>query len=122
MWQIFYRFCVKIIFCWKPRDQCISIYFDYSIERQIIIVKKNYEKPLVAIEHYMLTQSIASCNINIDFLDSRCVLEDPDSTNQMRNLAMMNYFTSGACSFSVNNGDNGDGICYHTNVNAAFNS
>ena len=86
-------------------------------------MKKHYEKPLVAIEYFELTQTIASCNIKIGFLDSACVRNDPDATSEMKNLAMQFYFASGTCAKSYGPGANpNDGVCYHTNLNAAFNS
>lgn len=85
-------------------------------------MKKQYEKPLIAIEYYELTQAIAACSLKINFLDKLCVLKDPDSTAEMRNLAMSNYFTSGVCPKSPTTGSDEDGVCYHTNLNAAFNS
>lgn len=86
-------------------------------------MKKHYEKPLVAIEYFELTQTIASCNIKIGFLDSACVRNDPDATSEMKNLAMQFYFTSGYCGKVPNFGTTPeDGVCYHTNLNSAFNS
>ena len=85
-------------------------------------MKQQYRKPLIAIERYELTQTIASCSIKIGFLDKNCVLKDPDSTAEMRNRAVQNNFTAGACVKSVISGSDEDGICYHTNLNAAFNS
>ena len=83
-------------------------------------MKKHYEKPLVAIEYYELTQTIASCSMKIGFLDSACVINDRDATNQMKNLAMQSYFTAGACTKDISNRDNADGICYHTSAGGAF--
>lgn len=85
-------------------------------------MKKQYQKPLIAVEHYELTQAIASCSIKIGFLDNLCVLKDADSTPEMRNLAANNNFTTGNCAKAPISGSTEDGICYHTNVNAAFNS
>lgn len=87
-------------------------------------MKKHYEKPLVAIEYFELTQTIASCNIKIGFLDRLCVLQDPDTPGSMRDMAKNFYFTSGAdgCMKSVVSGSTDDGICYHTSANSAFNS
>lgn len=86
-------------------------------------MKKQYQKPLIAVEHYELTQAIASCSLKIGFLSSMCVLKDADSTPEMRNLAMNNNFADSTnCVKSVIGGSTEDGICYHTNVNAAFNS
>lgn len=81
-------------------------------------------KPLVAVERYELTQAIASCATKIGFLDSDCVKKDPDATPQMKDLAWTGWFHDGGCaSDKVATGtDPYDGMCYHTNANAAFNS
>lgn len=85
-------------------------------------MKKHYQKPMIAVEHYELTQSIASCSLKIGFLDSECVLKDSDSTTQMKYMALDFMFTSGYCVNSPLIGNDEDGICYHTNMNAAFSS
>lgn len=87
-------------------------------------MKKHYEKPLVAIEYYELTQTIASCNVNINLYGTSCVLTDPDSTNGMKDMAMKGYFISqGACTLVPEFGNTtSDGICYHTSINTAFTS
>lgn len=85
-------------------------------------MKKQYQKPMIAVEHYELTQSIASCSIKIGFLDSICVIKDSDSTPEMRDLAMNFMFTSGKCVNDAIIGSDEDGVCYHTNINAAFSS
>lgn len=77
---------------------------------------------MIAVEHYELTQSIASCSLKIGFLNSACVLNDPDSTPEMRNLAAAFMFTSGQCVNAPIVGSDEDGVCYHTNMNAAFSS
>ena len=79
-------------------------------------------KPLVAVERYELTQAIASCAIKIGFLNSDCVKKDPDATDQMRDLAYQGWFSSGECDLAGNGMSQNDGVCYHTNINAAFNS
>ena len=85
-------------------------------------MKKQYEKPMLAVEYYMLSQSIAACITKIGFLDSECVIKDPDATKKMKDLAYDNYFVEGACSNYPIGMDDYDSICYHTNANAAFNS
>ena len=83
-------------------------------------MKKPYQKPLLAVEHYSLTQSIASCSgIKINFLDSECVIKDTDSTNMMLNWAYRGGFLD--CEIDMS-GYQYDGVCYHTSVNAAFTS
>ena len=84
-------------------------------------MKKQYEKPTLAVEYYQLTQAIAACVTKIGFLDSDCVKNDRDATNQMKNLAWGGYFVSG-CDQSATGMDQNDSICYHTNASAAFNS
>ena len=84
-------------------------------------MKKQYEKPTLAVEYYQLTQAIAACVTKIGFLDSDCVKNDTDATNQMKNLAWEGYFMTG-CDQVPTDMDQDDSICYHTNANAAFNS
>lgn len=84
-------------------------------------MKKQYEKPTLAVEYYQLTQAIAACVTKIGFLDSACVKQDPDATNQMKNLAWEGYFMTG-CDQVPTDMDQNDSICYHTNASAAFNS
>ena len=85
-------------------------------------MKKQYEKPTLAVEYYQLTQAIAARVTKIGFLDSACVTQDPDATNQMRSLAWVGYFVQGHCNEYPEGMDANDGICYHTNANAASNS
>ena len=86
-------------------------------------MKIPYEKPMMAIERYALTQSIADCAKKIGFMDSACVLKDPDSTGEMKDLAYDNGFLAGYCSDPVEGGqDDSDGVCYHTLTTIAFNS
>lgn len=84
-------------------------------------MKKPYQKPLLAVEHYSLTQSVSSCTgIKINFVDALCVLRDPHATNTMKNWAQRNGFLS-SCPRDLS-GDKYDSICYHTSINAAFSS
>ena len=86
-------------------------------------MKKQYVKPMIAVEQYVLSQTIASCATKIGFLSSDCVKNDIDATNQMKDLAWSGYFVdSNNCEISSVGMDVLDGICYHTNANAAFNS
>lgn len=84
-------------------------------------MKKQYEKPTLAVEYYQLTQAIAACVTKIGFLDSDCVKKDPDATHHMKDLAYAGYFVSG-CDQVPTDMDQNDSICYHTNASAAFNS
>lgn len=85
-------------------------------------MKMKYEKPLIAVEKYALTQTIASCSTKIGFEDSGCVLNDPDAPDGFRNLAGIGYFVDEVCSFVPNIKDERDNICYHTSANAMFTS
>lgn len=87
-------------------------------------MKKVYEKPMMAVEYYQLTQAIAACSTKISFLNSECVKNDPDATDLMKSLAWDNWFTDAAnCpSGFPSDMDGFDSICYHTNAEAAFNS
>lgn len=84
-------------------------------------MKKPYEKPVLLIEKYALTQQIASCATNIGFGDAQCVIDDEDSTGQMKDFASWGTFTS-VCDIPATVGQEFDGLCYHTNVKSAFNS
>lgn len=86
-------------------------------------MKKEYVTPEIAIEHYEVTQAIASCATKIGFLSSECVKNDPDATNQMKNLAWSGFFTDADhCDDYPQGMDEYDSICYHTNASAAFSS
>lgn len=91
-------------------------------------MKKTYTKPLLAVEHYELTQTIASCATKIGFLNSECVMKDPDAPDQMKDLANVGFFMQSTasskpgCSTYGTGMDGYDGVCYHTSANTAFNS
>ena len=84
---------------------------------------KKYEKPLIAVENYVLSQAIASCEIKIGFVNSACVLNDVDAPDGCKRLAGIGYFTAdGKCTYQPNITDVYDNICYHTSANAMFQS
>lgn len=85
-------------------------------------MKSRYEKPIVAVERYELSMAISGCSTKIGLLNSACVYNDPDAPTEMRSLAILQWFTSGKCTNVVQGGQSSDGICYHTNANAAFQS
>lgn len=91
-------------------------------------MKKRYLKPTVAVELFALTQTIASC-VGIKIAKTgnggpEDVLNDPDSTDAMKSWAYYGGFLSNAdsCTIEMNGMQDPDGSCYHTNINAAFNS
>lgn len=87
-------------------------------------MKKQYVSPVITVEHYELTQTIAACTLKIGANGtSACVIADPDATNEMKSLAKYDGYFASCADSSLQVGDEiGDGICYHTNANAAFNS
>lgn len=89
-----------------------------------MVVKKQYEKPMMAVELYALTQSIAACSFKIGYLASECVINDADATDDMVSLAKDHYFADTSnCMYAVQRETTyEDGICYHLNANAYFNS
>lgn len=87
-------------------------------------MKKIYTTPMIAIERYELTQSIATCITKIGFISSECVQKDPDAPDEMKDYAWDGYFvdTTVCDNFISEDMDGADTICYHTSANAAFNS
>lgn len=90
-------------------------------------MKKSYEKPAVCVEHYAMTQAIAaSCTIKIyndpTLHADQDVLNDPDATNSMKNLARVGGFVSfDGCTLALE-GRVVDGICFHTSVATGSNA
>ena len=82
-------------------------------------MKRNYVTPAIAVEYYNLTQSIAVCDRKIGLTDSQCVINDHDATDDMREWAYAEWFLGGCIEIAEEMGAN-DGMCYHTNANAAF--
>ena len=106
-------------------------------------MKKQYEKPMMSVERFALTQTIANCATKIGFGGTvQCVASDADSTWEMKDLANsaiesgttdFSYFYGplasdgkSGCTIDVrdyynsSSGNELDGICYHTNANTAF--
>lgn len=84
-------------------------------------MKMKYEKPVVAVDRYELSQAIAGCSIRIDLADSLCFLRDPDSPAITKSMASQSWFVEG-CMKAPLAGMDYDGICFHTQVNAALKS
>ena len=86
-------------------------------------MKKQYERPVIEMEDFQITQQITSCgSMKINALSAECVLESRFATAQMRRLALAGSFLDNSCAKSVVGMDVGDGICVMTNVNVAFTS
>lgn len=84
-------------------------------------MKRNYVTPVIAVEYYNLTQSIAACERKIGWRDTECVLNDRDSTDEMITLCDLFVYLDG-CGTDIKGMKETDGACYHTNANAAFTS
>ena len=86
-------------------------------------MKRNYVTPLIAVEHYNLTQSIAAYVVKINSMSSECVLNDSDSSWDMQDMAGFGFFVDlENCTRVATNMDFEDGTCYHTSVQKAFTS
>ncbi len=85
-------------------------------------MKKAYNKPIVLMESFGVTQMLTNCTLKIGFADAMCVLNDENSTHNMLNLAVFGTFTANECAEYPQNTDNDEGVCYHTSVNLAFTS
>lgn len=87
-------------------------------------MKKQYQKPMLAVEYFELTQSVAACvGIRIHHADADCIAKDPDATDVMKDFALSGFFLGNACTLPFYAGDTGmDGSCYHTSINSAFTS
>ena len=87
------------------------------------IMRKKYVAPVITVEHYELTQTIANCKTKIGFGDAKCVWQDSDSTPELKTVAQMYFTNSSLCIDVPTTGQEiADGICYHTNANSAFTS
>lgn len=88
-------------------------------------MKMKYEKPMAAVERYELSQAIASCITKIGPNGSNsCVRTDADTPPKMREWATHGWFVDDTClpTAIVPIGTEFDGICYHTQALATFQS
>lgn len=86
-------------------------------------MRRKYQKPMLEIESFVLTQQITSCAfLKICFSDGGCVEDDRDSTEHMKRLAGAGIFSDGCSLEPIFATEISDGICYHTSVNMAFTS
>lgn len=85
-------------------------------------MKKVYTSPVIEMESFTIAQQIASCGaMQINLMDSVCVLCDEDSTEEMKRLANIGFFLDG-CNLQASGMTTNDGYCYNTNINIAFTS
>lgn len=89
-------------------------------------MKMKYEKPMVAVDLYKLTQSIAACAIKVGYTNSGCFLESPNVPPEIKSWAANGWFVEGSCAISTIAGTTYDGIfdgmCFHTQANGALTS
>ena len=85
-----------------------------------------YEKPIVAVDLYELTQSIAGCTITVSFTDSGCFLNSPNVPPEMKAFAANGWFVESNCLIHTVAGTTYDvvydGMCFHTPANGALTS
>ena len=90
----------------------------------MICLKKAYTKPQFLVENFALTQQIAKCHgVRISFESRKCVLLDPDSTPEMKQLAATfgAFLNLSGCNTVPENMGN-DGLCYFSNMHTVFTS
>lgn len=87
-------------------------------------MKMKYEKPLVAVDRYELSQAIAGCGaVKISLESSQCFLRDPDAPAITKAYAANGWFTAnGHCDIQTVAGVTYDGLCYHTQANGVLTS
>ncbi len=89
-------------------------------------MKKKYERPIIEMECFQLTQQISSCGtVKINLTNSECVLVSASATDEMKRLAYAGFFLdvgADGCLMTATGMEDSDGICYMTNVNIAFSS
>ena len=83
-------------------------------------MKLKYEKPLIAVEQYALSQAIASCGTKVGYNDNICMSNDSDVPEILQGFASEGYFGDGRCLIPMIGMDFDDNVCYHTNINLLF--
>lgn len=94
-------------------------------------MKKQYQKPVFAVEEFALTQQISACAyLKIGFNSSECVLNNMDHADklipgygELYGLARVGYFWDPkGCNINGSFAQETDLLCYHTLANMAFTS
>ncbi len=84
-------------------------------------MKMKYEKPMIAVENFELSQAIAACVTKIGFNNSGCVAHDNDLPDEIRALGHAGYFyDSQGCDPLISSMPENDKICYHSAANMMF--
>ncbi len=82
-------------------------------------MKRKYVTPVIEVEHYELTQAVASCETKVGFADQNCARVDPDVPGSIKDFIEFGYW-SDKCEVSPEGMDDFDGVCYHTSAGALF--
>lgn len=86
-------------------------------------MKAKYQKPMVAVDLYKLSQAIAGCSIKVNYNSSLCYLTDSSVPPALVGYAAEGWFTAeGACVKKAEDGQVFDGFCYHTQGNGVSTS
>ena len=86
-------------------------------------MKKLYEKPMMAVEYYELTQAIASCGVNVGSVNELCVVASSNVPDGYKNFASaFGMFVTGYCRDDDWDVPENDGVCYHTATSMMFTS
>ena len=81
---------------------------------------KTYTKPIVLVERFSLSETLASCNTyRVNLKDAQCIL-DSGCPDEWKVLAMTGYFMDGYCRPGMQPDEGA--VCYITSANMAFTS
>ena len=83
-------------------------------------MKLKYEKPLIAVEQYALSQAIAACPTQVGYNDNICMANDEDVPLLMREMAATGMFGEGRCVETATDVGFDDKVCYHTSTSLLF--
>lgn len=83
-------------------------------------MKLKYEKPLIAVEQYALSQAIAACQTQVGYNDNICMANDEDVPLLMREMAAAGMFGEGRCVETTTDVGSDDKVCYHTSTSLLF--
>ncbi len=77
-------------------------------------MKMKYEKPMIAVENFELSQAIAACVTKISLNNHECVKKDPDAQDYWALAHSEGWFTDFCLKSTI--GELNDTICYHSSV------
>ncbi len=85
-------------------------------------MKLKYEKPIVVLERYALSQGIASCDMVAGPSGNYYCFPNGNVSDKAVDWWLQGTFVSKelGCNNVINQGQDYDGICYHTSINTVF--